>query len=509
MYLIRLCHPHICFASSPAALLTLFKLAPKEPATAPTPLVGKDKVSVAPHGTPYRSSRRRHKAIMPRNEAPDNTIMRDVPPGEETGIYYIIISGLPFGTIWQLLKDWLRHAGCDVDHIEVFQKSTSGWVRLIGKHNFERALLHLQTVPYNNRLLLYLDKNRTESVKIMELIDDPPPKPKLGGGGGGSQASRVKSKFRVSDKVAGDYYKAQKNRSPAAAATVRHQPLPASEAASPPLSCYSGASPELLDESRSQYGVMAEPFGPPSRVWSLPRALPPAYRPTYHRAPEPPGSPASSSTRDPLPSYRLLRWEPPGRASDSSPRALPHDVDNGRCRVKIDPLRKGVTLADVEGWVRSIMGEWASALSRVEAVGMSQRSGGGGMGVGGGGGRVRPFACVTFLSSAAAKRAVELLNSTPLRSRSVTVRLVDDEPYRGHSSRDENDYNGAGRGSSDGRLPLSPPPPPPPPPLGLAEIASTVRQSETASGLGGDTITKTEATNGPPVIAHGTFYRPK
>ncbi|RDA90684.1 hypothetical protein CP533_4668 [Ophiocordyceps camponoti-saundersi (nom. inval.)] len=449
---------------------------------------------------------KRERVIMPRNEAPDNTIMRDVPAGEETGIYYILISGLPFGTIWQLLKDWLRQAGCDVDHIEVFQKSTSGWIRLIGKHNFERALLHLQTVPYNNRLLLYLAKNRTESVKIMELIDDPPPKPKLGGGGG-SQASRSKSRFRAqvnaSDKAVGDY-KGKKNRSPTIAAAVRYPSLPVSEAASPPLGCYYVASPELFDESRSQYGVMAEPFGPPPSAWSVPHA-PPVYGPFHHRALEPPGSPASSSMpRDPLPGYRLLRYEPSGRAPDSSPRALPHDVDSDRCRVMIDPLRKGVTLADVEGWVRSFMGEWASALSRVEVVGMSQRSGGG---PGGGGvGRVRPFAYVTFLSSAAAQRAVELLNSKPLRSRSVVVRLVDDEPCRGFG-RDEAHY-GARRSSSDGRLPLSPPllPPsllPPPP------IPSTVRQSESASGLGGSTITKSDATNAPPVIAHGTFYRPK
>ncbi|RCI10147.1 hypothetical protein L249_8417 [Ophiocordyceps polyrhachis-furcata BCC 54312] len=423
---------------------------------------------------------------MPRNEAPDNTIMRDVPPGEETGIYYIIISGLPFGTIWQLLKDWLRHAGCDVDHIEVFQKSTSGWIRLIGKPNFERALpVHLQTVPYDNRLILYLDKNRTESVKIMELIDDPPPKPKLGGG---PQASRVRSKFRASDKM-------QKNRCSAAVAPVHYQPEPASEPASPLLGRYYG------DESRSQYGVMAEPFGPPPSARGVPYA-PPAYAPVYHGALEPPGSPASCPKRDALPGYRLLRYEPAGRASDSSsPRALPHDVDNGRCLVKIDPLRNGVTLTDVEGWVRSIMGEWASALSRVEVVGMSQRSGGGGgAGGAGGGGRFRPFAYVTFLSSAAAKRAVELLNSKPLRSRSVTVRLVDDEPYRG-LSRDDEYYGGARRASSDGRLPLSPPPAPPVP---APHIPSTVRQS----ALGGDTVTKTDATNAAPVIAHGTFYRP-
>ncbi len=47
---------------------------------------------------------------------------------------------MPFGTKWQLFKDWIREADCDVDHIELFQKSTNGWIRLLGRDNFERAL---------------------------------------------------------------------------------------------------------------------------------------------------------------------------------------------------------------------------------------------------------------------------------------------------------------------------------------------------------------------------------
>ena len=90
----------------------------------------------------------------------ETTIQADVGPGDQTGIYYITICNvrfspvapivlpslhhtsdhiqLPFGTSWQQLKDWARSA-CDVDHIEVFQNSTSGWVRVKGKDNFERA----------------------------------------------------------------------------------------------------------------------------------------------------------------------------------------------------------------------------------------------------------------------------------------------------------------------------------------------------------------------------------
>ncbi|KAL2213600.1 hypothetical protein CC79DRAFT_1327504 [Sarocladium strictum] len=66
------------------------------------------------------------------------TFQADVGPGDVTGVYYITICNLPFETSWQQLKDWLR-PHCEVDHIEVFKTSTSGWVRLRGKRNFDKA----------------------------------------------------------------------------------------------------------------------------------------------------------------------------------------------------------------------------------------------------------------------------------------------------------------------------------------------------------------------------------
>jgi hypothetical protein len=66
------------------------------------------------------------------------TIQADVGPGNKTGIYYITVCNLPFGTSWQGLKDFIRDV-CKVDHVQVFDTSTSGWVRLCGRHNFEKA----------------------------------------------------------------------------------------------------------------------------------------------------------------------------------------------------------------------------------------------------------------------------------------------------------------------------------------------------------------------------------
>ncbi|KAG5930410.1 hypothetical protein E4U42_001657 [Claviceps africana] len=96
--------------------------------------------------------------------------MVDVEPGEKTGIYYIPICNLPFGTSWQDFKDWLR-LGCDVDHVELFQTSTSGWIRVLGEENFNKAWMRLKKDYFRNRAIIASDKNRTETIKIKELID--------------------------------------------------------------------------------------------------------------------------------------------------------------------------------------------------------------------------------------------------------------------------------------------------------------------------------------------------
>jgi hypothetical protein len=45
----------------------------------------------------------------------------------------------PFNSTWQELKDWFS-GSCTVDFVEVFSFSSSGWIRLQGKKNFETVL---------------------------------------------------------------------------------------------------------------------------------------------------------------------------------------------------------------------------------------------------------------------------------------------------------------------------------------------------------------------------------
>ncbi|KAG6006914.1 hypothetical protein E4U43_000385 [Claviceps pusilla] len=108
---------------------------------------------------------------MSRQGGPEKkVIMTDVEPGEKTGIYYMPICNLPFGTSWQDFKDWLR-VDCDVDHVELFQSSTSGWIRLRGEKNFNKAWTRLKKEYFRNRAIIASDKNRTESIKVKELVD--------------------------------------------------------------------------------------------------------------------------------------------------------------------------------------------------------------------------------------------------------------------------------------------------------------------------------------------------
>ncbi|KAF7556070.1 hypothetical protein G7046_g6404 [Stylonectria norvegica] len=100
----------------------------------------------------------------------ETTILADVAPGNETGVYYITICNLPFGTTWQELKDWIRSA-CAVDHIEVFDSSTSGWVRVNGRHNFEKAWALLNGGVFRGRCIIASDRNRNETIKIKEFAE--------------------------------------------------------------------------------------------------------------------------------------------------------------------------------------------------------------------------------------------------------------------------------------------------------------------------------------------------
>lgn len=70
--------------------------------------------------------------------------MPHVPAGNITGVYYIVVAGLPWTCSWQRLKDFARNQQPDgkcieIDHAMVYPDSTDGWVRVKGRENFLKA----------------------------------------------------------------------------------------------------------------------------------------------------------------------------------------------------------------------------------------------------------------------------------------------------------------------------------------------------------------------------------
>lgn len=59
---------------------------------------------------------------------------------------------LPFNVSWQEVKDHVRQV-CVVDHVEIFPRSTSGWVRVKGIEHFKAAFGTKTPTPFQEERL--------------------------------------------------------------------------------------------------------------------------------------------------------------------------------------------------------------------------------------------------------------------------------------------------------------------------------------------------------------------
>ncbi|KAK7952371.1 uncharacterized protein PG986_008099 [Apiospora aurea] len=103
----------------------------------------------------------------------NNTVQVSVPPGDQTGLYYILISNsrqLPWQTSWQQVKDHVRTV-CAVERVEIFNESTSGWVSVRGRESFDLALQFLSTELFNGRPTFADGRNAEQSIPIKKLVD--------------------------------------------------------------------------------------------------------------------------------------------------------------------------------------------------------------------------------------------------------------------------------------------------------------------------------------------------
>ncbi|KAK3295706.1 uncharacterized protein B0H64DRAFT_152274 [Chaetomium fimeti] len=90
-----------------------------------------------------------------------------VKPGPETGLYYILVANLAHRTTWRDLKAFASQA-CEVDHAEVYPP-TSGFVRVKGRANFEKAFKYLDgnTLEYR---ALQADARNMHQATVVKLL---------------------------------------------------------------------------------------------------------------------------------------------------------------------------------------------------------------------------------------------------------------------------------------------------------------------------------------------------
>ncbi|KAK5990287.1 hypothetical protein PT974_08554 [Cladobotryum mycophilum] len=309
------------------------------------------------------------------------TIQADVAPGDKTGIYYITICNLPFGSSWQELKDWLRQA-CTVDHIELFQTSTSGWVRLRGKDNFEKAWKHINSVDFKGRSIIASDKNRTESIKIKELVES---------------SSHSKNE-RSSPAPRLPYYQAS--------SPTHYEPQLASTQ-------YSAASyGQAISHSRSMADPYATaalvdpwttyPSGSPQGMGYMDAGVIPTARSPY----EGPQYTTPFRTGHPAASYRDVY-------SNAVELTSSNDyIATEPLKILITSISNRASPEETMSWIRRKTGPYAGDIIHIDVPPQDGKN------------RVRGHAYVIFKNAVAAQGAVQLLHQASFQGRKISARFT-------------------------------------------------------------------------------------
>ncbi|KAI6715771.1 hypothetical protein JHW43_001718 [Diplocarpon mali] len=123
-----------------------------------------------------------HARLPPPHSLPGDLAMPWLPAGSTTGVYYIPVSGLPWNTSWKQLKDFTRsppnEPPIEIEHAHVYpgSNSTSGWISVLGRENFLRALVHLNHSPFQGpdpskpaRILTADNRNETNPVMLASM----------------------------------------------------------------------------------------------------------------------------------------------------------------------------------------------------------------------------------------------------------------------------------------------------------------------------------------------------
>ncbi|RBR22398.1 uncharacterized protein FIESC28_04492 [Fusarium coffeatum] len=344
------------------------------------------------------------------------TIQADVAPGNETGIYYITICNLPFGTSWQQLKDWTRTA-CVVDHIEVFQGSTSGWVRVKGRENFENAWAGLLNGGvFNGRLIVASDKNRSHSIKIRELVMPPQRTQKPQQGAQMPQQGPQISQQRPQIPQTPQYQ-------PAPVPPTRHM-LPTPMTAPPPYSI----APEQISDPRfvshplSTQGYTQQPpiivatsvpFGPatyaavgPGSYYAYDYETRSSHNPIAYAPPNQPEGPQFALPYPGLDEHSDFYHE--CKYSTREPPYRSEWVLTEPRKIHVSPFPQQARAEDVKSWIRRRVDK-----TKIDSMEIPKNSNSK---------YLRGYVLVVFDSASAANMAIEQLNKARFQGRRVIAR---------------------------------------------------------------------------------------
>ncbi|KAI0887285.1 uncharacterized protein GGS22DRAFT_178468 [Annulohypoxylon maeteangense] len=177
----------------------------------------------------------------------NGTMQTKVLPGNQTNLYYILVSNLPWQTTWRQLKNHVR-AVCMVDRVEVFNESTSGWVSVWGRDNYDAALRLLNGGIFNGRALLADGKNISETIMIRESVV-----PSKAATGSSKTASKAVPK--TVSKVASKTASKASSKSSGSTSKTTH----ASRFKTPPSTQYAASTPPLMSPHATGYGEWTSP----------------------------------------------------------------------------------------------------------------------------------------------------------------------------------------------------------------------------------------------------------
>lgn len=62
-----------------------------------------------------------------------------VPPGNETGTYYLLFCGFSDEASYKDVKDYGRTYDVKVDWVDIYENNLGGWIRVLGHENLVKA----------------------------------------------------------------------------------------------------------------------------------------------------------------------------------------------------------------------------------------------------------------------------------------------------------------------------------------------------------------------------------